>query len=632
MRTRDYLVVFFGLALAVGLLYAAEAQLDYINTQRQAMKIVINPPLENAPPSLAFATVAMGAFRGLVVDILWMRADKLKDEGQFFDARQLAEWITKLQPRFAAVWEFHAWNMAYNISVAIPATQPEQRWRWVKNGYELLRDEGIPLNPKSIQLYQELARIFQHKLGGVADDAHEYYKLQFAEEIGPLLESRDNGLPVNAEGYLTALIRSDKEWSQVAGDPNIAPFIQALQTADKSFTSDEDFVRSYLALRQEETRQQRTDDGGQKAELVSAAPSKFKPAAFEVLNAYHGTEALKRFDLFAKAYQLRHVWKLEPVLMRKVSQMYGPVDFADPNHHFSFDWRHPDSHAIYWAVKGLEIVKQDPDREIGGSEVNTDRIVLHSLQNLFRYGKIMITQGWETFVPQTPEGGQKTPEAAQKTEVVRRKDIYLGPDPRIFDSYEKAYQEVYQKYEVERGRKEAFENGHRNMLKNAVFLFYQAGLKSEAVKIYNRLRTRYPLEEFKVPIEQFAKNRFLEEMDGLGITDASEQITSLLINAYGLYAIGDDNAASANEFLAQQVWDAYRAKYGVTERVDLPPMRVLRWFAFRQFLASDAYPAYIRQKLIERIKRERPDLSKELEQTEKEMQQQFEQEQKAQKK
>ena len=131
----------------------------------------------------------MGAFRGLVVDILWMRADKLKEEGQFFDARQLAEWITKLQPRFAAVWEFHAWNMAYNISVAIPATQPEQRWRWVKNGYELLRDEGIPLNPKSIPLYRELGRIFQHKLGGVSDDAQEYYKLQFAEEIGPLLES-----------------------------------------------------------------------------------------------------------------------------------------------------------------------------------------------------------------------------------------------------------------------------------------------------------------------------------------------------------------------------------------------------------------------------------------------------------
>ena len=148
MRTRDYVIVFVCLAATAGLLYAAGAQLDYINGQRQALKLVINAPTENMPPSLAFATVAMGAFRGLIVDILWMRADKLKEEGQFFDARQLAEWITKLQPRFAAVWEFQAWNMAYNISVAIPATQPEQRWRWVKNGYELLRDEGHSPEPQ----------------------------------------------------------------------------------------------------------------------------------------------------------------------------------------------------------------------------------------------------------------------------------------------------------------------------------------------------------------------------------------------------------------------------------------------------------------------------------------------------
>jgi len=147
MRRRDSIILFACLLIAAGLLVGAGKQLDYVNAQREEMDLTINPVLENAPPSLAFATVAMGAFRGLVVDILWMRADKLKEEGQFFDARQLAEWITTLQPRFGAVWEFHAWNMAYNISVAIPASQPEERFRWVRNGYELLRDKGIPLNP-----------------------------------------------------------------------------------------------------------------------------------------------------------------------------------------------------------------------------------------------------------------------------------------------------------------------------------------------------------------------------------------------------------------------------------------------------------------------------------------------------
>ncbi len=446
MRTRDFIILLVCGMTAAASLFAAGAQLDRINAQREEMKLVSNPALENAPPSLAFATVAMGAFRGLIVDILWMRADKLKEEGQFFDARQVAEWITALQPRFAAVWEFHAWNMAYNISVAIPATQPEQRWRWVKNGYELLRDKGIPLNPRSIQLYRELGRIFQHKLGGVADDAHEYYKLQFADEIGPLLESADNDLGRNDNRYLEALMATPTEWSAIRGDPNLASFLQALRTADEKFTVEEDFVKNYLSLRQN--------------------PQRFKPAAFEVIDAYRGTPALKTFDLFAKGYQLRNEWKMDPAMMLRVGLKYGPVDYTDPNKHFPMDWRHPDSHAIYWALKALDVAIQEKDRELTTHESNTDRIVLHSLQNLFRFGQILITQG-----PADPNTG-----------VPGEKSIFLGPDLRIFDSYNNAALAVLKKYEGDRGRVEAMGNGHRNMLKNAVLSFYQAGLRNKATE------------------------------------------------------------------------------------------------------------------------------------------------------
>ncbi|NLH16476.1 MAG: hypothetical protein GX455_07855, partial [Phycisphaerae bacterium] len=149
MKWRDRLIVLASAILGCGLLGLAGTRLAPLTQSRQEMGLVATTPLENAPPSLAFATVAMGAFRGLVVDVLWMRADHLKEKGLFFDAKQLAEWITTLQPRFAAVWDFHAWNMAYNISVAVPNTQWEERWRWVRNGYELLRDKAIPLNPKS---------------------------------------------------------------------------------------------------------------------------------------------------------------------------------------------------------------------------------------------------------------------------------------------------------------------------------------------------------------------------------------------------------------------------------------------------------------------------------------------------
>ena len=43
MRTRDYVIVFVCLAAGAGLLYAAGAQLDYINAQRQALESGANP-------------------------------------------------------------------------------------------------------------------------------------------------------------------------------------------------------------------------------------------------------------------------------------------------------------------------------------------------------------------------------------------------------------------------------------------------------------------------------------------------------------------------------------------------------------------------------------------------------------
>lgn len=577
MPFRDKLIWLVCCIAAVGLLIVAGIQLDYINAQRQQMELISNEPLENAPPSLAFATVAMGAFRGLVVDILWMRADKLKEEGQFFDARQLAEWITKLQPRFGAVWVFHAWNMSYNISVTIPASQPDQRWRWVRNGYELLRDKGIPLNPRLIQLYHELARIFQHKIGAVSDDAHKYYKLQLAMAMEPLLGPAD-------DDYFEALAKTPTEWTQIANDPNVAPLIAALKASDEAFSDDGEFVNNYLSLRQN--------------------PKKFKEAAFETIDDFRGTPALQKFDLFAKAHRLRNTWKLDPVLMQEINKIYGPVDFTDPNKHFPMDWRHPDGHAIYWAVKGLRMAAQKQDREIGAHETNTDRIIGHSLQNLFRNGKILIYD-----VP------VEVPSAdGMETQRVIRKTIFLRPDLRFFEPYNRAQLAIIDKHKDDRARCESLRNGHRNMLKNAVLSFYQAGHRREATKIYRQLRQSYPLDEFKVSLLKYAQSRFVEELQTLGINDAKEQIAALLGESYYLYAIRSDGEAAGREKLAQDIHDYYTRQYSDGNRIDLPEMKWLRYAALISFLDNQLHPPYLKDNLLARIRIEKPELYQQLQQ------------------
>ena len=582
MRLRDMTICVVCVFLAVGLLVGAGLRLDYINSQRQDMKLIINEPIKNAPPSLVFATVAMGAFRGLVVDILWMRAERLKEHGQFFDAKQLAEWITILQPRFVSVWEFHAWNMAYNISVAIPATQPDQRWQWVKNGYELLRDRGIEMNPKSILLYRELARIFQHKIGGITDEVHKYYKLQLATAMENLLGPADNQT-------FDSLAEAPVDWHQIIEDANVAALITALKSTDSMFENDDEFVNNYLSLRQN--------------------PDRFDPAAFEVIDDFRGTEALGKFDVFAKAYHLRKTWKLDPVLMRELNQLYGPVELDDPNEHLPLDWRHPDVHAIYWATRGLQVAGK---KEFSIAETNTDRLVNHSLQNLFRNGKIFIYKS----TPSAEDAEGLTGYESGGEQLATR-EIFLRPDLRMFELYNKSALERLGKYEELRDS--TFRSlliGHRNMLTNAVASFYQCGHMRKAQEIYNQLRQLYPSDEFKVPLVVFIRNRLREELQFIGINDAKEAVLMLLRESYFRYAVRDDDESFGLEQMAKEVYDGYQSAYRDENRINLPEFKLMRYFALMDFLNDWQYPFDLRRNLLGRIRIERPKLAEQLERQE----------------
>ena len=591
MRLRDTIIWFTCSVLAVCLFITAGMQLDFINSQRQDMKLISNEPLENAPPSLAFATVAMGAFRGLVVDILWLRADRLKEQGQFFDAKQLAEWITILQPRFASVWEFQAWNMAYNISVAIPETQPDQRWQWVKNGYELLRDKGIPMNPKSILLYRELARIFQHKIGSVSDSVHKYYKLQLAMAMEPLLGPADNR-------YFKALAETPLDWQQIVKDPDMTSLITALKSADQTFADDKEFVNNYLSLRQN--------------------PRRFDSAAFETINNFRGTAALKKFDIFAKAHHLRNTWKLDPVLIQQLNQLYGPVGWNDPNMHLPLDWRHPDSHAIYWAVKGLQQASRE---EYSAAETNTDRIVAHSLQNLFRNGKIFIYNVPVEPSPDSPSQLSVPAETKQQT-----KEVFLRPDMRMFKPYNKSVLAILEKYkDLKRSTYISMQGGHRHMLENALFSFYQAGHTRQAQKIYNQLGRLYPRDEFKLPLVIYVRNRLRTELTGLALNNAKEIVQMLLRESYFRYALRDDDEAFNREKMAKEIHDQYQSMYTDENRINLPDFKLLRYFGLLDFLNDQQYPLGMRRNLLSRIKIERPELAEQLERQEEKMLEQLEQ-------
>jgi len=188
IKTRKSLL----LLLAVALLAGVSRIQRSLNDEREKLGLTRIQPLENAPPVLAFTTVALGGFRGLISNALWIRASDLQDEDKFFEMAQLADWITKLEPHFVQVWLVQAWNMAYNISVKFKDFP--DRWRWVSRGIELLRDDCLRYNPDETLIYRELAWFFQHKMGANLDDANMYYKQQCANEMATVFDKKTPNL------------------------------------------------------------------------------------------------------------------------------------------------------------------------------------------------------------------------------------------------------------------------------------------------------------------------------------------------------------------------------------------------------------------------------------------------------
>ncbi|MBN1763886.1 MAG: hypothetical protein JW860_01400, partial [Sedimentisphaerales bacterium] len=217
--------------LGIGFLAAGAWRLEPIHELRKEHQLEIANMLQDKEIAgeLRIPPVVLFTFRALAIDYLWIRADNLKNDGQYFDALHLARLICTLQPNLSAVWVFQAWNMAYNISVAMPT--PQERWNWIIAAIELLRDEGLVLNPTDPAIYEYLAWIFQHKLGDVMDDQHRYYKLRLAGEMEPVLRSITTGI-INDKADFAAMADLTEDWQVLKSDPDIYEMINKIKKAD----------------------------------------------------------------------------------------------------------------------------------------------------------------------------------------------------------------------------------------------------------------------------------------------------------------------------------------------------------------------------------------------------------------
>jgi len=89
------------------------------------------PPL---PPVESAAQLMFVGFRAIFVDIFWMQASNLQEEGRIDEAVAKFGQITKLQPDLHDVWHYLIWNMMYNLPYEVQAV--EDKWNLIKLGVE----------------------------------------------------------------------------------------------------------------------------------------------------------------------------------------------------------------------------------------------------------------------------------------------------------------------------------------------------------------------------------------------------------------------------------------------------------------------------------------------------------------
>ena len=321
--------------------------------QRQSVAYGLRGHAEGAkvPPAIEFATKTLGSFRAIAIIALWFRASDLQEKGKFFELNDLFRLISQLEPRFAGVWAYWAWNVAYNCSVKFPVSQPEERWRWVRLGIEILRDDGIRINPKAPVLYRELAWIYDHKIGQDSDDAHVFYKVQIAQEMQEAL-----GRPPYLE-RLKAIAAAPQSETDLLRDPDVRALVGALRAAGVA-----PFAKPLV--------------------VANRAPD-LPAAALALLNDPANAGAAARLEAFLRATHLRGKLALDPARMVKLTEQLGPID-----------WRLPDALSLYWVGRSVELFGADIM-----AAANSDRMLFHSVVELYRRGTLRFEPGTDEEAP-----------------------------------------------------------------------------------------------------------------------------------------------------------------------------------------------------------------------------------------
>lgn len=574
-RRREFGVQFVAAAVAITCFFGAGALIAPLNVIRKECRLIIDPESIGKLPAQISLLGKLGTFRALAIDWASIRADRLKQEGKTYEALQLHLTVCRLAPRFANVWVNAAWNMVYNISVL--KYSPEERWQWVRNGIELLRDEAIQYNPKSVTLYRELAWIYWHKIGDVLDDHHHNYKRALAVEMERVL----GAVPVTlrSEEYIAwfrKIVDAHRDLNElIAADGAVANMVSKLRQVD--LEPDEELLEFVARNLRNELRATGFQVDKRDTDALTAR-------RLEVIVDSRTSDSFERLIAAVRSKVLRERYKfdLDWMLDLMVNQ-YGPLD-----------WRNAFAHALYWSSWG-DKVTHDYKAKNRGDEVNTARLVFFSLQNMIMKGKVVL---WPNFDNPFASYLEMTPD----TRLI----------PYLFHTYLRLSKEQFggDPEFVEGMPAKNYRGGLVTNMHNWIELLYLEGGEKNmelARNFHAWLRENNPHPDgepqsrYLTTLEQFVMGDILDQ---LHTSRAAEGLVrSFVLRALKQYSLGQKTRAvtSMNRArLCHQRW-MQGTEIQLTDRIDLQPLRVILRDQIEGYMKSPAIAPLYKAKLWEQL-------------------------------
>jgi hypothetical protein len=517
-----------------------------------------------AAPQVAILQVAPGGIRAPCINYLWIRSQQLKEDGKFYDAKQLRELICDLQPYSSGVASYHAWDMAWNISVATHT--PQERWMWVTNGLKLLRDRAIPIAPRDIVAYRQLAYLFANKMGESMDEMHVYYKQQWAMEMDRLLGSPPaSDAAGEAVAAFAPVADAPADLPALRKDQAAADYLDRL--AQLGVEPDEAFIQLYNQYAGDELA------GNYDRQLAAEQPAA-KPL-IELVSDPKLSAVRSKLLAFARRRVLAQTYKMDAGWMLKLMQRYGPID-----------WRNVQSHALYWgtwglfACKGLDLEHIQPglaDRDFTEAELkklslndmqelNTERGVIQALKSLSRTG-----QTYLFYLPNPSDAAQPIMQ------------LNWGPDIRFIEACDREYMSGGLAM-VNNDR--ALLGTGANLLRDAHVVFLTTAIQFLYISGQEQLAQRY-LDEvrnslggidkdprFKLPLAEFVRQTLTAE--GVPTGEISQIFWyGALVRVYRALADGDMAGYRRYRDWAVNIYNAFLVDIGKAQRQQPPPFELV---------------------------------------------------------